>query len=254
MDKVRLLQEIMVGGETLTAKQVAQRIKDKYPQEWEEKAQYYLSQGQDDDYVLGQVRGEVGATFYSNRGNGGWVNRGFITRQKNEEGHWVYTITPEYQSFLKNILSESFSDLDVDIPETEEVFDEFVDECQECTKEYFVYLMKSSVFPNTYKIGYTDNLLRREKELLSPSKKVYNIFDFKVFQWVQLVSKLEMEQLEKNLHSYFHKNRLFIKNGCAIDTEIFVNDQMEQLFSNFVYKNYVNDPYQSGVVTKHKLI
>jgi len=253
MDKVRILQEIMVGGESLTAKQVAQRIKDSYPTEWKEKAEYYLSQGEDDDFVLGQVRGEVGAAFYSNKGNRGWVNRGLLTRQKNDDGHWIYTITEEYQTFLKQNLSESFSDVDLNTTEIDEIVDEYTDDCQECVKEYYVYLMKSSVFPNTYKIGFTDNLLRREKELLSASNKVYNIFNFKVDLWVQLSTKTQMEQMEDTLHGFFHKHRLFKKNGNVIDTEIFLNSEMENLFRNFISKNYLQDLYQRGVVIKYKL-
>jgi predicted GIY-YIG superfamily endonuclease len=251
MDKARILREIMVKGESLTTKEIALRIKNEYPQEWAEKAEYYLSKGEDEKFVISQLRGEIGATFYSSQG--GWVNLGRIKREKNENGVWVYTITSEYQSFLMNATQESFLDTETDNSNGDN-YESTYEECDDCLNEYFVYLMKSSIFSNTYKIGFTDNLSRREKELLSPSNKVYNVFDFKVCLWTQLTDKSEMEQMEKNLHSYFFKNRLFQKNGSAINTEIFINNNLEKLFTEFVRRNYLDDSYKKGVVVKYNLI
>jgi|688.fasta_scaffold383146_2 hypothetical protein len=254
MDKARIIREIMVSGKSYTTKEVANIIKESYPNEWEEKEKYYLLGGKDEEYVFRQVRAEVGCTFAQTRG--GWIKNERVTREKNEEGSWVYTITPEYQQFLKtnNVISSHFLDTDESNFELEIIEDEkIVDDCEECPKDYYVYLMKSDEFDNTYKIGYTDSLERRPKELRSPSNKVYNIFNFYVKYWVKLSSKLEMELMEDTLHRYFHRNRKYPKNGNTVLTEIFVNSNLEYLFSDFVLINYINNDYHKNVVLDSKL-
>ena len=42
MDKARIIREIMVSGKSYTTKEVANIIKESYPNEWEEKEKYYF--------------------------------------------------------------------------------------------------------------------------------------------------------------------------------------------------------------------
>tara|TARA_B110000503_G_scaffold130912_1_gene204843 strand:+ start:7043 stop:7816 length:774 start_codon:yes stop_codon:yes gene_type:complete len=254
MDKARILREILISGKSLTTKEIVNIIKNDYPNEWAEKQQYYLNGGYDDDYVYVQVRAEVGSALSGTRS--GWIKLGWVSRQKNEDDVWTYTVTPEYQEFLKNNNNSKF------LIDTDESEDDVIDteknnidndECEECPKEYFVYLMKSDEFDNTYKIGYTDDLVRRPKELRSPSNKVYNIFNFYVQYWVKLNSKLEMEMMEDTLHRYFHRVRKHPRNGNVVDTEIFAHPNMESMFTNFIVRNYIKDEYQKDVVVEYNL-
>jgi hypothetical protein len=103
------------------------------------------------------------------------------------------------------------------------------------------------------KINIVGDDLRSTINRSSKISRYYNIFNFKVDLWVQLSTKTQMEQMEDTLHGFFHKHRLFKKNGNVIDTEIFLNSEMENLFRNFISKNYLQDLYQRGVVIKYKL-
>ena len=252
MDKARILREIMVSGKSYTTKAIVDIIKFNYVEEWCEKENYYLDGGKDEMFVYNQIRAEVGSTFTHFRA--GWIVLNRATRQKNENNLWQYTITPEYQKFLLDNQDTNFiNDVEEIVTIDEVVNEEIFDECDECPKDYYVYLMKSNEFDNTYKIGYTDNLERRPKELNSPSNKVYNIFNFYVKMWVKLSDKKEMMSLENTLHDYFHRNRKYKKNGSSVDTEIFVNSQMESMFKKFILKNYIKDEYQKGVVLEHNM-
>ena len=249
MDTARILREIMVGGQTYTSREIANIIKESYPTEFQEKAQYYLLDGKDEEFVIGQIRGEVNASL-----GGRWIRKKRATREKNEQNIWAYTITPEYQKFLRDNQDTQFiNDVEEDVSSEDVIMEEIFDECEDCPKNYYVYLMKSNEFDNTYKIGYTDNLERRPKELNSPSNKVYNIFNFYLKTWVKLSDKKEMMSLENTLHDYFHRNRKYKKNGSSVDTEIFVNSQMESMFKKFILKNYIEDEYQKGVVLEHNM-
>ena len=253
MDKVRILREILVSGKSYTTIEIVNIIKTDYPSEWAEKMVYYLNGGKDETYVFNQVRAEIGSTFGSNER--GWVKLSRVTRDKNEDGVFTYTITPEYQEFLKNNDGSKFL-TDIDESEDEVVTEDDDindDECEDCPKEYYVYLMKSDEFDNTYKIGYTDDLVRRPKELRSPSNKVYNIFNFYVKQWVKVSSFKEMELMEDTLHDYFHRVRKYPKNGNSVRTEIFAHPNMESMFTNFIVRNYIKDEYQKDVVVEYNL-
>lgn len=252
MDTSRIIREIMVSGKTYTTKEIVDIIKSDYTQEWAEKQKYYLNGGKDEVYVYNQIRAEVGSTF--TKTPSGWMDLSRVTREKNINGIWAYTITPEYQKFLQDNQNTQFiNQVEESLTNDELVDEEIYDECDDCPKDYYVYLMKSDEFDNTYKIGFTDNLERRPKELNSPSNKVYNIFNFYVKMWVKLSDKKEMMSLENTLHDYFHRNRKYKKNGSSVDTEIFVNSQMESMFKRFILKNYIEDEYQKGVVVEHNM-
>lgn len=248
-----MVREILLSGEKLTAPQIIDIIKNKYPEEWESKERYYLDGGKDEEYVYRQVRAEITSLLGVHKN--GWTAKNRCTRNKDENGEWVYLITDEYRNFLTNNTVSEFLDETDDIENVDElVYDvdrQIEEECEDCPKEYFVYLMKSDEFDNTYKIGFTDNIERRPKELRSPSNKVYNIFNFYVLNWVKVTSKKEMELMEDTLHTYFHRDRKYRKNGGTVDTEIFVNPNMKSLFRNFILKNYITDDYNKTLIVDH---
>ena len=249
MELANILREILVSGESYTTTEITKIIttNPKYSSEWSEKKVSYENEKEAEE----QLRAEVGATLGPNK-RSGWIPKGRVTREKNENNIFSYTITPDYQEFLKKNDGSKF--LIENEESQEELFYDDIDSlyeddnCQDCPKEYFVYLMKSDEFDNTYKIGFTDDLVRRPKELCSLSNKVYNIFNFYVKQWVKVSSKNEMKSLEETIHGYFNKVRKYKRNGNTVDTEIFVYLNMESMFTEFIFKNYIDNEYQQGVV------
>ena len=244
MERARLLREILAEGKSLTKNEIVDIIKSQYPEEWAEKERYYLSDGKDEKFVCRQIGAEINSSLTDKKG--GWVKLGRVTRKQNTEGVWVYTITPEYFNFLRNqTFRNEFLDEE---PQTNEI-DESNEEFDNFSKDWFVYLMKSNEFEGVFKIGYTDNLERRQKELISPSNKVYNVFDFRIKFWVKIDTQTNMKLMEDTLHAYFHIYRKWKKNGNSINTEIFVHPEMEKFFLDFVLLNYItNDHYKSKVL------
>ncbi len=142
----------------------------------------------------------------------------------------------------KKFYTDNFNDTLID--------DEFINECSDeyisdddvsdiiisGEKGGFVYLLKSDIYPDTYKIGKTKNINQRIGDLIKDHR--YGIFGLREIMRIECD---DYSIIERVLHKFFEDYRLCKKNDIKVDTELFKgNESIEiefELFADFLIKN-----------------
>jgi hypothetical protein len=128
--------------------------------------------------------------------------------------------------------------------ETEEIIEESVTPFD---KQGYVYVMESQTFQNVFKIGKANNINNRHSDLMKD--KTYGVFDLKIKGWVKVN---DPENYERMFHRYFHKFRLYPKNGLSVTTELFNSSLVYEFWKNFILTNYINNPHMKNEIFEYK--
>ena len=139
----------------------------------------------------------------------------------------------------------------------DELIGEFIDESEneeiieECVvtsdKEGYVYLMESQTYPGTFKIGKANDIDNRHSDLMKHS--TYGVFNLVVKGWIKVN---DPENYERMFHRYFHKYRLYVKNGLSVNTELFNNSLLYDNWKNFINVNYINNSMMKNEIIEYK--
>jgi hypothetical protein len=234
MQRADYIRKVLFSNDGLTAREIKERIVELCPDLWNDKVAFYADAGKDksNTWVDNQLTAEVSSSLIQ------WCKQGKVILSKNEKDVTIFTATDHY----KNSVDFSYEN-NVDNNIIIEEYDE--EDGLECGTECgYVYLMESTVFSNTYKIGESVNYEKREYELSKDNR--YGVFGLKTISYIKVRDRKEMEKL---LHHYFYSIRLYKKTSINVDTELFKTDgDLPKEFKNFITNNFINNSFNDEIL------
>jgi hypothetical protein len=207
----------------LTAKQLTDLYYEKCQDDIDKKRQYYIDKGieKTEKQLRNQIYAEIGSTFYDNK------NKIYTYFNISNDRPHLYSLTEEgkakYGELLEDV-EEIYLDEPILIEEPKGNNDDIG----------IVYLLKSKIHADTYKIGMTNRTV--EERLYDLQRdRTYGSYILEPLIHVKLKNYSLVEQV---CHKYFENFRLCKRNDLFIDTELFKTDV--NLLNEFKYFLRVN--------------
>ena len=231
MQRADYIRQVLFSNDGLTAREIKERIVELCPSLWDEKLAFYADAGKEksEPWIDNQLCAEVSSTIRK------WGRQGKVIVGKNEKGTTIFTATDHYKN-SNEITLENDDDVIEEYNEDNEL---------SCGPNCgYVYLMKSTVFPNTYKIGESMDYEKRQYELSKDNR--YGVFGLETISYIKVNDRKEIEKL---LHSYFYAIRLCKKSSIKVDTELFqTENDLPNEFKKFITNNFINNPFNKEVI------
>lgn len=232
MQRADYIRQVLFSNDGLTAREIKERIVELCPSLWEEKIAFYADAGKEksESWVDNQLCAEVSSTIRK------WGRQGKVSLGKNDNGVTTFTATEHYKNNTETLYDDDYDE------SVEEYGEENELSCgPNCG---YVYLMKSTVFPDTYKIGESIDYEKRQYELSKDNR--YGVFGLETISYIKVNDRKEIEKL---LHSYFYAIRLYKKSSIKVDTELFkTSNDLPNEFKKFIINNFINNPFNEEVI------
>jgi hypothetical protein len=195
------------------------------------KRQYYADKGKEmtESQLKSQIRAEISSTFYD-RKTGNVIEYFTIS----EDRPHLYSLTEEGRIKYKELFDEDIESTIIDEPIINDVH-----ETENKDDIGIVYLLKSGIHKDTYKIGITNREIDdRVNDLYRD--RTYGSYLLKPLLYIKLKNYNQVEQVS---HKFFENFRLCKKNDIFIDTELFKTDiNLFEEFKYFLKVNFLDHP------------
>jgi hypothetical protein len=243
MNRSQCIREILVDNDNLTARQIMNILIQKYPQIWNDKVAFYADAGKEksESWVSNQLTAEIHRQILN------WKKEGKITSVKINSIN-TFTATDSFKNQIKEL-----SIFDDNVNNNSEIIisEDYEDDiCEDCLdKGGIVYILKSDIFNDVYKIGKTIDLDKRMYDLSRDNR--YGVFKLQVKGWIRVK---QYGEVEKMFHSYFNKYRLHKENfDLNVSTELFkTNFDLFDIWKNFIKLNYLDNPLMKSDIIDYK--
>lgn len=206
------------GNDKLTS-ELTELYYEVYPNYIDERRRDYISRGVDktEKELFNQIGAEISSVIIT-------YGRDLISTDRSSNKR-RFSLTDKGLEFYNELISNKTEDI---LP-MEEISKDDEIELQSDNKG-IVYLLVSSTYPDTYKIGITISL---EERLINLSRDFrYGVFDLKPKMYFKCN---DYQLIEQVLHKFFEDFRLGKKNDLSVDTELFKdNPTIEEEFEAFV--------------------
>lgn len=223
MTKREFLFKMLFDNGILTGTNLVDLYYENCDEEVEKKRAYYIGKNEPktEKELRVQIKAELQSEPYHKN------NKGLINIEK-VDGKTQYSLTEEGKNvYLTNyceneIVNEISDEVVVDVVDVDVVDGE--------NDNGIVYLLRSKLFTDTYKIGITKTTIEQRVESLKRDNR-YGTFKLKPVMYMQCS---DISIIEIVLHKFFENYRICKKNDVGVDTELFKGlDTIEQEFELF---------------------
>jgi len=236
--KEHIIKHLRKNGNMTTA-QLAEAYYSEKPEEIQRRMANYAANGQavTEKEMYRKVHAEIGAIIRQNPA---------LVQTTKPATLNVHSLTPAGEKYHDEHYGGSSQQYQY-APDQEDTEDDIQEE--EGSTRGTVYLLHSTMFPGTYKIGQTADLDKRLKDLKKDNR--YGLFAFEAIMHIQCDNYLT---IERTLHKFLEDFRLAKKNKnitIEVDTELFKDcPNLETEFEMFANMLIANPRFSNTILTK----